>query len=261
MVAEEATSLRRALEILFTLDGDAGQDGGLGVTRVAALVGRDKSQVSRTLKVLASYGLAERDAQTRGYRLGPRLFALAGRAARTALLAAGDPLLRRLVGELGETAHLSLLQGAEVLTVLSESPNRSVQAADWVGRTAPVYCTSSGRALLFDHDREALGALMRGVELDGVPGRAPKDLDDLYARIQSARRLGFALVEEEFEPGLVAVAAPVRDFSGRVSAAINVSAPQFRLGEGMEAAGQAVRAAADELSAQLGSVAGDGGTS
>ncbi len=255
MAAETATSLRRALEILFTLDGDAGQDGGLGVTRVAELVGREKSQVSRTLKVLRQYGLAERDVQTRGYRLGPRLFALAGRSSQATLIGAGAPLLRRLVGELGETVHLSLLQGAEALTVLSESPNRSVQAAGWVGRTVPVYCTSSGRALLFDYDRQALEELLRGVQLDGASDRAPKGLDDLYARIDSARRRGFALVDEEFEPGLVAVAAPVRNFSGRVSAAINVSAPAFRFAERLEAAGRAVKAAADELSERLGSPA------
>ncbi|MBA3366523.1 MAG: helix-turn-helix domain-containing protein, partial [Actinobacteria bacterium] len=74
MVAETATSLRRGLAILFALEGEASQNGGLGVTRIAELVGREKSQISRSLKILAQYGLVERDAETRGYRLGPRLF-------------------------------------------------------------------------------------------------------------------------------------------------------------------------------------------
>jgi len=253
--------LRRGLAILLALGAEEGaKNGGLGVSQVARLVGREKSQDSRSLKVLEEFGVVERDAETRGYRLGWRLFALAGQAGDPSLLDAGPPLLRRLVDELGETAHLSVLQGAEVLTVLSESPNRAVQAAGWTGRTVPAYCTSSGQALLFDFERSELEALLAEVEFDCAGPRAPRDLDDLFGRISAARDRGFALVDEEFEPGLVAVAAPVRDFSGGVVAAINVSAPKFRFGSRLEAAGEAVQAVASQLSARLGSPAANGGT-
>ena len=253
--------MRRGLAILLALGAEEGaKNGGLGVSQVARLVGREKSQVSRSLKVLEEFGVVERDAETRGYRLGWRLFALAGQAGDPSLLDAGPPLLLRLVDELGETAHLSVLQGAEVLTVLSESPNRAVQAAGWTGRTVPAYCTSSGQALLFDFERSELEALLAEVEFDCAGPRAPRDLDDLFGRISAARDRGFALVDEEFEPGLVAVAAPVRDFSGGVVAAINVSAPKFRFGSRLEAAGEAVQAVASQLSARLGSPAANGGT-
>ena len=259
VVAETATSLRRGIAILFALEGEASQDGGLGVTRIAELLGREKSQVSRSLKILAQYGLVERDPETRGYRLGGRLFAIAARSGQATLAAAAAPFLKRLVSELGETAHLSLLQGAEVMTILSESPNRAVQAASWVGRTVPVYCTSSGRPLLFDHDRDAVAALLAGAALDATGPNAPSDVDDLLKRIEAARRRGFAVVDEEFEPGLVAAGAPVRDFTGRVVAAVNVSAPKFRLGHRLDAAGASVKAAADELSRRVGWLAGGHG--
>ena len=230
---------------------------GLSVTSIAELVGREKSQVSRTLKVLDEYGFVDRDPKTLAYRLGWRVFALAGHAGQPQLVAEAGPVLTRLVRELGETAHLSLLSRHEVMTVLSESPNRAVQAAGWVGRTVPVYCTSSGRALLFDYDLAGLVELLEGVVLDCSGPNAPRTVEQLFERIRAARERGFATVDEEFEPGLVAAGAPVRDFSGRVAAAVNVSAPKFRLGDRLDAAGASVRAAADELSWRLGWLPGD----
>lgn len=231
---------------------EAVEDGGLGVVRIAQLVGREKTQISRALKTLAESGFVERDPATLRYRLGWRLFTLAAHAGEQRLLSVAPPLLKRLVKNLGETAHLSVLQRTEVLTVLSESPPHVVQAAGWTGRTVPAYCTSSGRALLFDHDYDVLSELLSGVEFRKLGPNAVQDVEELYERIVDARTRGYALVDEESEPGLVAAAAPVRDFKGRIVAALNVSAPKFRLGGRLEDAGQEVKNTADELSTSLG---------
>ncbi len=227
--------------------------GGWGVNRLAAQQGRDQSQVSRTLRVFADAGFVERDAESMAYRVGWRVFALAARAGDQRLLAAGAPILRRLVEkDLGERIHLSVLQGAEVLTILTQSPPHAVQTVAWAGSLVPAHNTSSGRALLIDHERDELERLFAGVVF-GVGGpNAPSDVNTLYERILAARRQRFAIVDEEFEPGLVAAAAPVRGMRGEVVAALNVSAPKFRLGDGLLAAGQAIRTAADELSRELG---------
>ncbi len=253
MVAQSATSLRRGLAILVALAGrEATRSGGLSVTRIGELIGREKSQVSRTLKILAEHGLVERDRATLAYRLGWGLFALAAEVGEQRLLDRAPHFLERLVNELGERAHLSVLQAGQVLTVISESPPRAVQAAGWVGRTVPVYCTSAGRALLFDQARDGLDSLLSTVEFQRLAPNTPRDLDELYARVEAARGRGFAVADEEFERGLVAVAAPVRDFRGSIVAALNVSAPKFRFGRRLAAAGAAVRAAADDLSCTLG---------
>ncbi len=247
------TNLRRELAILMVLGGEeAVEDGGLGVVRIADLIGREKSQVSRTLKTLAESGFVDRDTATLQYRLGWRFFALAARAGEQRLLAVAPALLKRLVENLGETAHLSVLQGTEVLTVLSESPPHAVKADGWAGRTVPIYCTSSGRALLFDHDHEALSGLLSGVEFRELRPGTVRNLEELEKSIAVARGQGYALVNEEFEFGLVGAAAPVRDFKGQLIAALNVSAPEFRLGGRLKSAGQEVKRAADELSALLG---------
>ncbi len=231
---------------------EAVENGGLGVVRIAELIGREKSQVSRALRTLAESGLVDRDPSTLHYRLGWRFFALAARAGEQRLLSVAPPLLERLMNDLGETTHLSVLQGTEVLTVLSNSPPHAVTAVGWSGRTVPVYCTSSGRALLFDHDHDALSEFLSGIEFRKLGPNTVRGVEQLYERVVAARAEGYALVDEEFEFGLVGAAAPVRDFRGQIVAALNVSAPKFRLGERLEAAGKEVKRAADELSALLG---------
>jgi len=247
------TSLGRGLEILAVLGGEeATANDGLGVVRIAQLVGREKSQVSRALKTLAESGFVDRDPETLAYRLGTRLFVLAARAGDQRLLTAAPPILAELVAGTGETAHLSVLTDAEVLTVVSQASPRALQARSWAGRRVPVHCTSSGRALLFDHDRARLAELLPGHELPARGLCSPRDVAELHRRIAAARGRGYAVVDQEFERGLVGVAAPVRDFRGRIVAALNVSGPKFRFGTQLDSAGPDVKRGADELSRQLG---------
>ncbi len=157
MVGERATSLKRGVAILLALGSEEAIDrGGLGVVRISELVGQDKSQISRALAALAVSGMVDRDPDTRAYRLGWKLYTLAQRSGRPRLVALAPRTLSALVAELGETAHLSVLQGGMVLTLLSQAPTAAISARGWSGRTVPVACTSAGRALLFDHDLTTL---------------------------------------------------------------------------------------------------------
>jgi len=228
--------LARGLAALSALADDSAARDGLGVVRLAEVVGGDKSQLSRTLQALEEHGFVERDPQTLAFRLGWRLFALAARVGESRLLAEAPPVLRALVRELGESVHLSVRQGDQVLTLLSESPPATLHAPGRVGGLTPLASTSAGRALSVDLDAADLEAL--GLEHDAE-------------RIAEARALGYAIVREEFEPGVVAAAAPIRDASGRVAAALNVSAPRFRFDDRLEEAALRIVEAADALSARL----------
>src|SRR5436305_1360632 len=252
-MASRGTSLRRGLDILLALGSEAALDGGaLGVTRIAALTGYEKSQVSRTLRILTEYGLAERSPRTRAFRLGWACFTLATRAGEPRLIENGRLALEQLVQEVGEAVHLSALHGAEVVTLLTQPTSHAVAARGWVGRKIPAYCTSSGRALLFDHGPDALLELFGPEPFPPQGPNAPADVGELECRIRRSRQLGYAIADEESEPGLVAAAAPIRDFTGGVVAAINVSAPKFRLGTRLDPTGELVRAAAGRLSEGLG---------
>ena len=258
-MAERGTSLRRGLEVLQVLGSDVAlSEGGLGVNRIASLTGHEKSLISRALQALMDYGLVEHAPGNRAYRLGWGCFALAGRAGEPRLIEESRTTLARLVDQVGESAYLSALRGTEVLTLLTRPSPHAVAARGWIGRTVPVHCTSSGRVLVLDHDRSALIELLGPGPLPPAGPNAPADVRELERRIRRARQVGYAVADEESEPGLVAVAAPIRDFTGRVVAAVNISAPKFRLGTRLHATGECVRATAEQLSDALGAPAGAG---
>jgi IclR family KDG regulon transcriptional repressor len=249
---ERETSIRRGVEVLLSLSSDESLDmGGLRVTRISELLGREKSQVSRALKALNEYGLVERT-KDNGYRLGWRLYALAQLAGERRLLETATPIMRRLAHSLGERVHLSVRQGTETLTVLSESSGRSVQTTGWAGRMTPAYCTSAGRALLVDWDPQEILDAFAEVEFAALGPRTVGSPAELVRAIADDRERGYTVVDEEFEPDLIGVAVPVRDPAGAIVAALNASAPRFRFVERVAEAAAELTAAAAELTRELG---------
>ncbi|MFD4643434.1 IclR family transcriptional regulator [Lentzea sp. NPDC058436] len=268
-----SAGLARDIEVLEVLGRpEAVQSGGLGVVRIATLVGRDKTVVSRTLATLAESGLVDRDQDTQAYRLGSRLFALAARTAEGALAWNARGHLKHLAQVTRETAHLCVLRGGNVLTLMSElSPNR-FHTTGWEGVTTAAWRTPSGRALLSDWDAGSLtvwyaehghdeGVLEAGERADSTfvvlaqPSPRPNsitDLDSLVAELRRVRDRGYATSDEELERGVVAASAPVYDFTSRVVAALNVSAPKERIGAQLDKLGRIVAGAARDLSAALG---------
>jgi DNA-binding IclR family transcriptional regulator len=254
--SERETSIRRGIEVLLSLAStETVASGGLGVTRIAELLGREKSQVSRALKALSEYGLVERNRDAT-YRLGWRLYALAQFAGEVRLLEAAAPCLRRLAASLGERAHLSVLQGTQALTLLSESPGRAVETVGWAGRTTPAYCTSAGRALLLDSSQSDIERLFAEIDFVPLGPNTVRSPAELIERVAQARELGYTVVDEEFEPDLVGVAVPVRDARARIVASVNVSAPRFRFRERVEPAARELLEVADMLSREIGAPLG-----
>jgi DNA-binding IclR family transcriptional regulator len=254
MEREPSVAVRRAVALLLTLGGDEALDaGGLGVKRLSELTGNDISRVSRTLEVLSESGLVERDPESRAYRLGWRFFALAARAGQPHLRDAAAKFVRQLTEEFEERAYLSVLDGREVLTISSESPTHTLQAMGWIGRSHPyVYCSAAGRALLFGHSDEELVALLGDDEFRPPGPNGPTSFAEFTARLRRERKKGWVFADEEFEPGLVGVAAPVFDFDGRVVAALNLSGPKFRAGKVLADAGPRLVEVTSELSSLLG---------
>lgn len=238
--------------MLLSLAGEESLAGsGLGVTRIAELLGREKSQVSRALKALSEYGLVERSPAA-GYRLGWRLYALAQLAGERRLLELATPMMRRLAHSLGERVHLSVLQGTETLTVLSESPGRTVETTGWAGRVTPAYCTSAGRGLLLDWEDDAIAAAFADVGFVALGPRTIGSVKQLITAVRQAREAGFVVVDEEFEPDLIGVAVPVWDPGGSILASLNVSAPSYRFRDRVQEAARALAAVAAQLSGGLG---------
>jgi IclR family transcriptional regulator, KDG regulon repressor len=249
---ERETSIRRGVEVLLSLASEESlSSNGLGVTQIADLLGREKSQVSRALKALSEYGLVERN-QDSSYRLGWRLYALAQLAGERRLLEVATPIMRRLAYFLAERVHLSVLQGTDALTVISESPGRSVETVGWAGRVTPAYCTSAGRALLLDWEADEIAAAFANVEFVALGPRTVRSPKQLFAAIRADRQREYVVVDGEFEPDLIGVAVPVRDARHSIIASLNVSAPRYRFVERVSDAGQELLEVSAALSQELG---------
>ena len=270
-----SAGLRRDLELLEVLgSAESVAAGGLGVNRLAQLVGRDKGQVSRTLATLADSGLAARDQSTLNYRLGYQLYALAARTLESRLVREATPYLRRVVTALHETTHLCVFRSGSVLTLTSETSEYAFRGLGWEGVSVAAWQTSAGRVLISDwndadlrrwYEAHGNDAAVTGpvapelVQTGNLPivsdaglRRVVTDADTFLTEIHRIRTHGYATVDEEFERGVVGVSAPVYDFRHNIIAAINVSAPKTRLGGHLEQAGRVAARVAAELSTQLG---------
>jgi DNA-binding IclR family transcriptional regulator len=223
-----ASRVMAVLDVLSSADPVLHPDG-LTVSDVARALGREKSVVSRQLKSLLESGLVARDEVTGRYELSWRLFALAVRAGDQRLTKLAAPLMLRLTELVRERTYLTVLSDGEVLTVHSESSRRSIEAVNWVGRTIPVTRSSSGMALLMDYDEEHLLEIVR--RRDGVSEREAREF---VRRIRESRARGYTVADRLFDPELIGIGVPVRDFSGRIKAAVNISGPVFRVEKHVE---------------------------
>jgi DNA-binding IclR family transcriptional regulator len=229
------------------------------------------------LATLLEAGIVSRDAATLQYRIGPRVFALAARSIETTLVADARPFLRRLTQATQETSHLCVLREGNVLTLASELSPHEVRTTGWQGVTTAAWRTPSGRALLSDWDDESLRSWYEahgrdkaivsqldpqmtasGFSVLAAPPRdkmVVRDFQSLLAEMVHIRETGYAILDEELETGVVGASAPVRDFTGAIIAAINVSAPKARMTNRLDELGAYVARAATTLSLRLGAPA------
>ena len=103
-----------------------------------------------------------------------------------------------------------------------------------------------------DYSAEHTRSLFRDVDFIRHAPNTPNNVEELIDRIRKARLDGVAVVDEEYEVALIGIAVPVRNCRGRIVAALNVSAPKFRLGQQLHIASREISAGAAQLSSDLG---------
>ena len=195
---------------------------------LAQRVGLPKSSVHRLLVTLVGHGFVERDPSTRRYRLGVRLFELGSTVIHErGLHSAAHPVLEELSASTGETCHLAILSGLEAVYVYKVDGESSIIMSSRVGGRAPCHATSIGKVLTAWAGDEVLRQL-RSQPLPAYTDNTITSAGALEAELARVRERGYALDLEELEEGLRCIAAPVRDQSGRVVAALGIAGPRRR---------------------------------
>jgi IclR family transcriptional regulator, KDG regulon repressor len=215
-------SLAKALRILDAL-GD--RPGGLGITDLSAALGAPKSTVHRLVATLESCGYVVFDPPTARYVLGSRLAKLGEQLSyQSPLLTFGVATLEELTNKCKEASHLAILEGTEVVYVSREESKDPVRISFGMGHRAPAHCTALGKALLAGlTDAEIRMLYKNSRRLDRLTPHTRTSLDDLVKELAAIRREGIACDNEEYMAGLRCIAAPVRDFSSRIVAAMSLS--------------------------------------
>lgn len=222
---------------------------GVSVSTVAAFLERDRSQVSRTLAHLASMQLAERTSL--GYTVSPHPYAHSQALTETRLRTGGLTALEALSAETGEACFLGELYGDSTVTIAESVPPEIGLLGSWVGRAYPAFCSDAGQAVLWDANDAEIRDVFAQTDFTAGGPQAPRNVDAFLARLETSRQRGFSIVEEEAEPGLMSVAAPVFDFRGEVVAAMQVVGTVERLQDRIHDLGTACQRSAQRLSGHL----------
>jgi DNA-binding IclR family transcriptional regulator len=193
---------------------------------MARELGIPRSTVFRLAQTLEHLGLLERTSENRSYRLGIGLLGLGfDYLATLDVTEIGRDALEKLRDDTGFAVHMVVRDGTEVVVVLKVPGLSSFSGALSLGTRLPAHATVLGRTMLADLSADELEALYGGRELETFSPQTPRTLADLRPLLDGDKARGFAVSRSFFESGISTVAAPVRDHTGHVVAAINVTIP------------------------------------
>jgi len=218
-------SVKRAISILEAI---ASTPQGIGVTEVAHRVDLPKTTVARLLNTLEEAQAVERLSESHGFRIGPRIVAIASQIPYTQhLTTMARPYLLELAEATSEAVNLCCLDGDQVRYLDQVQSQYQLQIRDWTGYRLPLHVVSPGKILLAYGSKEMRQHYLSR-PLEQFTEKTITDPQVLQQELDAIRTQGYASAYDEFEEGIVGIAAPVHDKTGQVVATVNVYGPGFR---------------------------------
>ena len=212
------------------------------------------STLHRQLNTLVEHNFLQQEPGGKRYLAGPSLISFAyAIMGKYDLRNLARPAIRKLSESVGETIHLTQLNGFEMFYIDKVESIHSVRCASHIGERIPAHVTGSGKALISGFSEEQLDEYC--AFLPTVPAYTENTIRDgatLRSVLHAIREQGYATDDEEREMGLFCVAAPIHDVSGAIVAAVSVAGPDFRVRQNLERYIPLVKTAAQEISRALG---------
>lgn len=228
--ARERTGVQSLERAFALLEAVAGHADGVTLSDLAREVGLHTSTAFHLARTLVNLGYARQDAGTKRYHLGRMAFALASASRdEIELVSIATPVLERMARETGESSHLALYAGNEVAIVARTSGAGAFQLQPRHGTLRPGHATAVGKVLLAALDAGTLDAYLARHGQPALTDRTITDRARLDEELAGIRSAGIAYDDGEYDPEVRCLAMPVRDFSGRVVAAIGMSGPVWRV--------------------------------
>ena len=204
----------------------------LGISDLSSRLQLHKNNVFRLVATLNSRNYIEKNSISGKYRLGIKTRALGHLAVRqTDFQQYARPALVQLNQSCHETCYFSMLSGSHAYYMDAVESDLPVRVRKWVGARRPVFCSASGKvqlAFLGDEERQQI---IRTIEFTRYTDATIPDCSSLEEELNVIKELGYAVENQEYDQGVVEIAAPVFDCYGVVIGALSISGPAMRIGE------------------------------
>jgi len=220
-------SIGRAFAILEEV---ARNRDGIGLADLSKRVGLHNSTTFHLVKTMVSLGYIRQLKESKRYRIGRPLFALAASALdEMEMVSMATPVLDDLSLETGESSHFAARM-SDAVVVMARTPGPGAfQLTDRVGVVRPAYCTALGKVILAALRPDQIDRYLDRIELKALTAKTITNPQRLRRELQDIRRTGIAFDDGEFNNEVRCAAMPVHDFSGQVVGAIGISGPVWRL--------------------------------
>jgi DNA-binding IclR family transcriptional regulator len=227
---------------------------GITLSDLSRALGLHTSTLYHLTRTLVALGYLRTGPDDKRYRMGRGIYQIASACLDEAELSATvEPYLYRLATATGEATHFAIWERRKALILTRKEGPNALQITERAGTLRPVYCTAIGKALLSGLTETSYDEHVAEIEFQPVTQNTLRDPQALRAQVERVRREGIAYDDCEFNPEVRCMAAPVRDFRGRVLGAIGFSGPVWRLSlAGMGDFIEVTRAIAAEVSEHLG---------
>lgn len=249
-------AVSNALTLLELFDDKVAE---LGIREMRDRLELTTQATERLVATLERRGYLELNRLTGCYRLGLKTYEISRTfLAQAELFRHAQTVLRNLVSVCNETAYIATMHDYLSTYLEAVETTMTVRVASRIGSRLPAYCTAAGKVLLAALPPERLAEYLERVELRPYTDRTITDREALARHLAAIAEQGYAVGNEELERGIRGVAAPVRNHTGRIVAAVIISGPAMRLTDERLAAEliPQVRQATDEISLKLGYLAG-----
>ena len=212
-------SFARGLEVIRSFNAGAPRQ---TLSEVAAATGLTRAGARRILLTLQTLGYVETDGRL--FALTPRILDLGfAYLSSMPIWNRAEPVMETLVAQVQESCSAAVLDGTDIVYVMRVATHKIMSISLGVGSRLPAWCTSMGRLLLSELDDDALRARLDASAIEAFTKHTVTDIDGLLARIAQARKQRWCVVNQELEEGLISIAAPIVNRSGRMVAALNIS--------------------------------------
>jgi IclR family KDG regulon transcriptional repressor len=220
------SSVANALRLLKEFSGEEYE---IGISSLGKRLVLPKSSVHRLATTLVEAGMLEQNAETGKYRLGLLVFELGSLVRRRLDFSTeAKPHLMMLREKTGESVHLAILDHATIIYINYFESRQAIRMSTDVGLRRPAHCTAEGKILLAHQPQEVIEDIIAA----GLRQFTPNTITDPAAfrkELTAVRARGYAIDDEECDPGMRCIAAPVRNHNGEVIAAASVAGPAQRL--------------------------------